>query len=501
VNEAASAFPSSDTESPLSPREWADRYASAGWLVFPVHSASNGSCSCGNPGCSSPGKHPRTKEGLKEGTSEPRRIDGWWGRWPDANIGLVTGAASGIVVLDVDVDKEGEATLSALEKAHGELPTTVIAATGSGGLHYLFRHPGSEVRNSAGKLGPGLDVRGDGGYIVAPPSRHVSGGTYSWLFAPQETELAEIPGWLLGLATETPPRAQRLSTVVSGFVGEGGRNMELTRIAGGLRRDGLGEEELREALRAVSQDRMAPPLPEAEVDAIAASIARYPVKQRPHRLTDYGAAERLIDRHGADIRFVPGLGWHGWDGSRWQRDTTGEIVRRMKQTIRAEWLTVPEFADHDERVALVRFLNRSESSRGLKAAIEVAQTESSVVALADDLDASPWLLTVENGTLDLQTGELLPFRREDLITLKAERHTPPTPDRSCGSGFSKPSPATTESCRGSCNGLSATRSRGQPARRCCSSATAPPRQGRAPSSRQSRASRARSPRRPTSRHC
>ena len=80
MSEAVSGLPSSDTESPLSPGEWAARYASAGWFVFPVHGASNGACSCGNPGCSSPGKHPRTKEGLKEGTTDLQQIGGWWAR-------------------------------------------------------------------------------------------------------------------------------------------------------------------------------------------------------------------------------------------------------------------------------------------------------------------------------------------------------------------------------------------------------------------------------------
>ena len=95
---------------------------------------------------------------------------------------------SGLVVLDVDVDKGGEESLRELEAEHGELPTTTIAVTGSGGMHYFFRHPGVEMRNSAGKLGAGLDVRGDGGYVVAAPSNHASGGHYDWLFSPEEQE-------------------------------------------------------------------------------------------------------------------------------------------------------------------------------------------------------------------------------------------------------------------------------------------------------------------------
>ena len=297
-------------ERSVSPVQWAHRYANLGWLVFPVHSAEPGRCSCGNPACHSPGKHPRSKEGLKDGTTEHGRIDEWWARWPEANIGIVTGARSGIVVIDVDVGKDGEATLSALEASNGQLPTTLTAATGSGGLHYLFRHPGSEVRNSAGKLGPGLDVRDDGGYIVAAPSRHVSGGCYSWLFGPQQSELGELPSWLLALAVQTPARAGGPGSASPDVIREGGRNMELARIAGSLRSNGLGQGELQEALRAINRDRVVPPLFEAEVDAIAASVARYPVRRK---LTEYGAAERLIDRHGPISASSPG--WAGMCGT------------------------------------------------------------------------------------------------------------------------------------------------------------------------------------------
>jgi putative DNA primase/helicase len=116
---------------------------------------------------------------------------------------------------------------------------------------------------------------------------------------------------------------------------------------------------------------------------------------------------------------VPGIGWLVWDGARWRRDEDGAVVRRMKETIRAAWAEIPHIDDRDDRKAVVLHLNRSESARGLKAAVELAQSEYAVVAAADRLDADPWLLTVENGTLDLRTGELRGSRPEDLITRQA----------------------------------------------------------------------------------
>jgi hypothetical protein len=125
----------------------------------------------------------------------------WFERSPDANIGIVTGQLSGLVVLDVDPYHGGTDSLAALEKRHGALPVTVEALTGGGGRHLYFRHPGPRLPNRVG-LQPGLDVRGDGGCVVAPPSIHPSGRRYSWVRerAPGEAALAALPSWLVSLA-------------------------------------------------------------------------------------------------------------------------------------------------------------------------------------------------------------------------------------------------------------------------------------------------------------
>lgn len=400
----------------------AKAYAERGWPVFPVHQITpEGRCSCGQPTCSSPGKHPRTETGLKEASTSLEQIEQWWSRWPDANIGIATGSLAGIVVLDLDVDKNGELSLNRLEAEHSELPTTTLAATGGGGLHYVFQHPGGSVRNSAGKLGEGLDVRGDGGYIVAPPSTHSSGRQYEWVFSPEDQEPAELPSWLLALLQT---RGGGAGSAIGGpAIGDeipaGERNTRLTSIAGALRAQGMEELELRAALLEINRQHAKPPLPIAEVQAIAQSIAGYPAGEKRYKLTDYGNAERLVDRHGEELRYVPGIGWLVWDGARWRRDEDGAVVRRVKETIRAAWAEIPHIDDRDDRKAVVLHLNRSESARGLKAAVELAQSEHRIVVSADALDPDPWLLTVENGTLDLRTGALRPPRPGDLITRRA----------------------------------------------------------------------------------
>ncbi|HET7487958.1 MAG TPA: bifunctional DNA primase/polymerase [Acidimicrobiales bacterium] len=152
-------------------------YARRGWAVFPCHAPAARGCTCGAAGCASPAKHPRSRHGLHDATTDAAAVAAWWRRWPQANVGVRTGG--GLVVLDVDPAHGGADSLAALEAAVGPLPATMTVHTGGGGLHLYFAH-GHALRNSAGKLGPGLDVRGEGGYVIAPPSRHISGAAYRW---------------------------------------------------------------------------------------------------------------------------------------------------------------------------------------------------------------------------------------------------------------------------------------------------------------------------------
>lgn len=157
-------------------------YAARGWHVFPLHSIVAGECTCGKPKCSDAGKHPRVDGGLKAGSIDTDTITGWFG--PDSapsNIGVVTGKISGITVVDIDIG-DGKLGAESWAKAigeHGE-PDTLMAETGSGGAHVIFKYF-SGHKTAGNVLGPGVDIRNDGGYIVAAPSNHRSGGKYSWL--------------------------------------------------------------------------------------------------------------------------------------------------------------------------------------------------------------------------------------------------------------------------------------------------------------------------------
>jgi len=189
----------------VTPGEAALSYAARGWRVLPVWPMRDGRCACGPPLCANQGKHPLSRlapNGSHSATTDAAVIAAWWADTPDANVGIATGQESGIWVLDVDPRHGGDVTLESLESKHGRLPQSLRARTGSGGGHIVFIHPrDGRLSNSSGRLGPGLDVRGDGGYIVAAPSNHSSGGTYAWEDE-DESVLEAAPLWLLELIGE-----------------------------------------------------------------------------------------------------------------------------------------------------------------------------------------------------------------------------------------------------------------------------------------------------------
>lgn len=158
-------------------------YTALGWKVFPLHSIDeDGHCTCGNHACGDAGKHPRVSRGLKEASGEEAQILAWFGpEAPPSNIGVVTGETSGITVIDIDIGdgKFGAESWAEAIKDHGE-PQTLMAETGSGGMHVVFQY-NSALKTASNVLGKGVDCRNDGGYIVAAPSRHRSGGVYKWL--------------------------------------------------------------------------------------------------------------------------------------------------------------------------------------------------------------------------------------------------------------------------------------------------------------------------------
>jgi hypothetical protein len=195
-----------------------------------------------------------------------------WFATDDLNVAICTGPESGLIVLDEDTLKGGGQSIRAFT-----VPFTPKVATGGGGFHYYIRDvEGADVRNSAGVLGQGLDIRGAGGYVIAPPSLHVSGQRYKWIIDPREVGLAECPDFILDL--QRPKMHSDAEVHVAGdgdAIPEGQRDTALTSLAGSMRRRGMTEEEILAALQVTNAKRCKPPLPDVEVRRIAESVSRY----------------------------------------------------------------------------------------------------------------------------------------------------------------------------------------------------------------------------------
>ena len=164
-------LPLKQSPHPIASRQtWASYYASRGWPVLPLHDVEGGRCSCGEANCRSPGKHPRSQHGVKDASNDVQQINDWWGRWPGANVGIATGAVSNLVVVDIDPRNGGNESYAQLKlDLPGVFTELVKVRSGSGGTHLYFQHPGGHVPCRA-NVRPGIDVKADGGYIVAPPS-------------------------------------------------------------------------------------------------------------------------------------------------------------------------------------------------------------------------------------------------------------------------------------------------------------------------------------------
>lgn len=243
------------------------RYAACGLHVFP---------------CQPAGKAPLTARGLRDATTDRQQIIEWWDRHPKANVAIRTGAISNLLAVDVDGD-DGHESMYRLEHVHGQLPATASVVTPGGGAHYWFRHPGGNVANSVSRVGLNIDIRADGGYVIAPPSVGSNGRRYE---ADNELPIAPMPDWLQRLivtptVTEKTPRtpvATWIELVTKGAP-VGSRNDALTRLTGHLLSRDVNVVLVLELVRLVN-GRSSPPLPDDEVTAIVDSVAGRELRKR-----------------------------------------------------------------------------------------------------------------------------------------------------------------------------------------------------------------------------
>ena len=276
-------------------------YHARGWCVIPAYHVRQGRCTCPKTNCTSAGKHPRLTTWKEYQTARPSEatIRHWWAQWPDANVAIVTGKISGIVVVDVDPRNGGSVSVKDLR-----LPPTVTCLTGGGGEHYYFEHPGGWVGDRAALL-PGIDLRGDGGLVIAPPSNHLL-ELYRWEvgFEPDFHPLAPFPQTVNRddpvREAQKPDFAVDMERWLKDGIPEGQRDVSLARIAGHAFAAGLGYDEALTRCVGLNMQLCLPPLPQDQVNRIARSIYQRDLDAKQRRAAFAALADNEIASMAAD---------------------------------------------------------------------------------------------------------------------------------------------------------------------------------------------------------
>lgn len=363
------------------------RYAERGFHVHPVN-----------------GKRPYLAKWPERASIEVRQLEEWWKEFPDANVAIVTGSASGIVVIDVDNKKgiSGEVTLRALQEKLGGLPPTLTARTPHG-VHYYFSYPDAPIQSSVGRLGEGIDVRSD--LRGSAPVEDRPGG-----ISMADVDPAALPeAWLKLLAGGQQRAASEIPS--------GSRNDTVFREACRLRARNVPRDQALAELREFNATRCEPPLDDREVLVCLKSAWRY----RPnYELNDRGNAQRFVSHVDGRVRYVierrTFIYWPP-NGHRWIEDQDDlECMALMKESNERIWDEARMCVDEKRKSALARFALIAQNTPKVRSSLDSVKSEPDIKFGALELDADPYLLGVENGVVELRTGKFRSGRREDLIT-------------------------------------------------------------------------------------
>jgi putative DNA primase/helicase len=388
--------------------EYIKYYALGGLKIFP---------------CEPNGKKPITTNGYKDATTNPNQIDEWWGNHPDANIGLVTGKDANLVVVDVDVKDNagGMESLEQLESECGQFDTLMVHSP-SGGRHYYFKYPqGGQSIGCRTNLRPGIDIRANGGYIIAAGSI-INGIPYQ--FEDKDKEIAELPNELLKILTKANTKPKGLSrnqvyhaSQQSALMGikKGRRDDTIFKHSCVLRKNDVPYDIAESKVLTIAHNCI-PPFPDHEaIKCLQSAYSSF--KPKPKNPTDVGNAERLIATYGDDIRYVYEYrSWIHWDNNIWVTDENGHMDRLAKKVAKSIFMEAIDEEDEDLKKRLFRHADSTESLKRLGSMVSVATTEKGITISQSALDDDKYLLGVKNGIVDLKTGELIPSTKSQMIT-------------------------------------------------------------------------------------
>lgn len=406
-------------------KEWALHYAEMGLAVFPL--------ACRD-------KVPAVVDGCKAATTERTTIERWWDKNPQYNIGIATGnKSSGLVVIDLDVDKnkgiDGYDVLRDWQNKHGKLPETWQSITGRGGYHYFYKD--AIVHSNRVGLYEGVDIRGEGGYIVAPPSVHPNGNIYEWEQGPEEYEIAQVDNIVNDFLKGEKQRRDsehKTNFKVPELIPEGKRVDTIVRLIASLRTKGLDDDAIKAAVRVENEKRCNPPLKEKELEkAVFPALKRDWQVNSPYynnfnamnendnkyvnevlkKLNELNAVERfpMNDRGSADLfatvfmdvsRYNPTKkDWMYYDGTRWVADQEGMRAKRNAKTL-ADVLvrySATVFLPDDKRQSYIKYAAGMMNYRSRNVMVTDAKDLNFFENM--ELDKDDFLLNCKNCVLDL----------------------------------------------------------------------------------------------------
>ena len=410
-------------------KEWALYYAELGLAVFPLAYRN---------------KVPAIEGGCKAATTEKSKIERWWNQNPRYNIGIATGNKSnGLVVIDLDVDKnkgiDGYEVLRDWQNKHGELPETWQSITGRGGYHYFYK----DTITHSNKVGlyEGVDIRGEGGYIVAPPSVHPNGNTYEWEQEPKEYEIAQVDDIVNDFFKGEKQRIDsehKTNFKVPELIPEGKRVDTIVRLIASLRTKGLDDDAIKAAVRVENEKRCNPPLKEKELEkAVFPALKRDWQVNSPYynnfnamnendnkyvnevlkKVNELNAVERfpMNDRGSADLfatifknvsRYNPTKkDWMYYDKTRWTADTEGMRAKRnakMLADVLVRYSVTASLPD-DKRQSYIKYAAGMMNYRNRNVMITDAKDLNFFENT--ELDKDDFLINCRNCVLDLSEDQ------------------------------------------------------------------------------------------------
>lgn len=359
-------------------------------------------------------KTPLTPNGFYDATTAEDKITSWWNENNTAMIGLATGEASGICVIDIDVKKgiDGFKSIEKLEETLSKLPETFETRTPSNGAHKYYRIPDGISIPCTQNQKLALDLRSDGGYVIYADSQNTAGQAYE---VTKQLPMVDLPiKWIEFFQSS---KAKNEATLTDGIISEGGRNVGLTSLVGTFLNKGVTGDKLHELAHMMNKKLCELPLPDWEVDSIVESIGK---RDRGYAHNSIGNGHRFADRHADNVKCVNKGNtktWFIWDETKWTEDTlalTSELAKNIAIDLEVEAENLPQ--DTSEKLFKSLYGLAKKTQENPHKILSMACSDPRIAVTKEAFDRHDHLAPCLDGVLDLNTGEFSSHQPELLYT-------------------------------------------------------------------------------------